>query len=175
MKKALIIISILAMFAALDAKTIRRGSRAMLEIGPKLSLYIGEDAYFGLGAEIVANPVSSLGVRFNMTEVIFGNGTEFYFNGGSGQGFGGSSLDLLYYIPMQQIEPYIHGGLGFVVYDPPGGGDSWTTFSFRAGMGFNFALQPKTNLFVEPGILLYDTGDTHAMFRLSFGVRFGVL
>ncbi len=172
MKKIFLLIICLAIFV--QAKGIRQVRRSTLEIGPKASLYISDDAYFGIGAECVINPIRQVGIRLNITEVVFGNGTEFYLNYG-GWGFVGLSLDGFFYIPMSEMEPYVHGGLGLGIVDPSGPGGSNTFLSFRFGMGLNYSVNPKTKIFVEPGIIVYDGGaGTKAMFRLSFGARFGV-
>ncbi len=171
MKKFIIFIIILIFFA--QAKGFKR-QFAVLELAPKASMYIGNDAYFGIGGECIINPIKQIGLRMTFTEVVFGNGTRFYLNSG-GWVASGLSIDGLFYIPMTEIEPYVHGGLGFEIFDPPGQADTQTFFSFRFGMGFNYSLNLKTKLFVEPGIIVYDAGDTEALFRLSFGARFGVL
>lgn len=173
MKKVILFIIMLTILA--PAKRIKRFEHSTLEIAPKASLYIGEDAHFGLGAECVINPVKSLGVRLSITEVIFGDGTQFYLNYG-GWGFGGLSLDGLFYIPVQNLELYVHSGLGVGIVDTPGPGDTHTFFSFRFGMGMNYPINPGTKFFIEPGIIIYDAGNnTESMFRLSFGVKFGIL
>jgi len=172
MKKIIPLLLCLAILV--QAKGIKRYSRSTLEIAPKASLYIGEDAYFGIGAECVVNPIKQVGIRLNITEVIFGNGTQFYLNYG-GWGFGGLSLDGLFYIPMSGIEPYVHGGLGVGIVDTPGPEDTNTYFSFRFGMGLNYPVNPTTKVFVEPGIIIYDAGNTESIFRLSFGARFEIL
>lgn len=172
MKKIILLLLCLAILV--PARGIKKYGRSTLEIGPKASLYIGEDAYLGIGAECVVNPIKQVGIRLNITEVIFGNGTQFYLNYG-GWGFGALSLDGLFYIPMPNLEPYVLGGLGVGIIDTPGPGDTYTYFSFRFGMGFNYPVNPRTNLFVEPSIIIYDVGNTETMFRLSFGARFGIL
>ncbi|MEO0095766.1 MAG: hypothetical protein ABIL66_07735 [candidate division WOR-3 bacterium] len=171
MKKIILLVILFALVA--QAKGIRR-TGSLVELGPKASFYIGEDVYFGIGGECVVNPVKSFGIRLNITEVIFGNGTEFYLNSG-GIAFSGMSFDGLFYIPMAGIEPYVHGGFGFDIFDPSGPADTHTFFSFRFGMGLNYSINPSTKVFVEPGIILYDAGNTETMFRLSFGARFGIL
>ncbi len=171
MKKFIAFILLVIIFA--QAKGIKR-QFSVLELAPKASLYISNDAYFGIGGECVINPIRQVGIRMTFAEVVFGNGTRFYFNS-EGWEPSGLSLDGLFYIPMTEIEPYVHGGLGFSIYDPPGQADTHTSFSFRFGMGLNYSLNPKTKIFVEPGIIIYDAGDTETMFRLSFGARFGVL
>ncbi|MCX7994184.1 MAG: hypothetical protein N3A65_00190 [candidate division WOR-3 bacterium] len=171
MKKIISIILVTIVLA--QAKGVKRYG-SMLEIAPKASFYISSDAYLGIGGECVINPVKQAGIRITFSEAVFGNGTYFYLNSDVWVG-GGLSLDGLFYIPMAGLEPYVHGGLGFFVQDPPGQAGTNTFFSFRFGMGLHYFLNPKTKFFVEPGIIVYDAHDTEAMFRLSTGVRFGVL
>lgn len=173
MKRLFVILSIFLFIVTAEARGIKRVRKSLVEIGPKASFYIGEDVWFGIGAEVVANPRSNFGIRFNITELVFGNGTAFYLNGGD-FAFSGSSLDALIYFPLTQLEPYALAGLGFWIFNPPGQGDTHTTLNFRFGMGFKFPTNPKTNLFIEPGIIVYSNGETKAMFRLSFGARFGI-
>lgn len=164
MKKFCIILTLLVCVSALHA---RRAKHPLIEIGPKANLYIGDDIRFGIGTEIVCNPLKFVGFRTEVIEVSFGDYTNFYMNAGG-------SLDALIYIPMRGIEPYVHAGFGFSVYS---NGGSVTTFAIRAGMGLNYAVNRRTMLFVEPGIIIVDSGvgGTDAIFRLSFGGRFGLL
>lgn len=173
MRRLITILAISTFIFAVDGKTVKGQKRSVFEIGPKGSLYIGEDAHFGIGAECIINPLHQVGIRLNITEVVFGNGTHFYLNSG-GWGFSGMSLDGLFYIPMSDLEPYIHGGLGFEIFDNPGPSGNTTFLSFRFGMGLNYPVNPGTKIFVEPGIVVYDAGNTEAVFRFSFGDRFGI-
>ncbi|MEO0160830.1 MAG: hypothetical protein ABIL39_06855 [candidate division WOR-3 bacterium] len=170
MKKFFLIILISTAF--IQARGIKRYG-SLVELAPKASFYVSNDAYFGIGGECVVNPLRQMGLRFTFTEAVFGNGTRFYLNseGWEGSGF---SLDGIFYIPMTEFEPYVHGGLGFNVYDLPGPAGSHTFFVFRFGMGFNYFLNLKTKLFGEPGIIIYDVENTETMFRFSMGIRFGV-
>jgi len=168
MKRIIVACLLLLAFVSVEAKGTKRATRPLLEIGPKASLYLGEDIQFGMGAEVIANPLRNFGVRFDITEIRFGNATQFYLNYGS-------SIDALIYIPMRGIDPYVHAGVGFMFVDNPGPGSPSTLFSLRFGMGFLYALNPKTNLMIEPGILIIDAGETDAVFRLSCGGRFNVL
>lgn len=163
MKKILILLSILAIFSSLQAK---KSTRALIEIGPKGTLYISDDVSFGIGAEAIFNPVRNVGVRMDLTEIRFGGNTTFVLNHGI-------SLDGLIYIPMRELQPYVHAGFGFTVVDTDPGSHSF--FSIRAGMGFNFEMNRGTILFGEPGIIIEDAGDTNVTFRLAFGARFGLL
>lgn len=173
MKKILILVLILTV--CVQAAGIKRYTRPTFELGPKASLYIGNDAYFGIGAECIINPIKAVGIRLNLTEVIFGNGTQFYLNYG-GLGFSGMTLDGIFYIPMAGAEPYVHGGFGVGIIDLPGPADSHSLFSFSFGMGLNYVINPTAKVFVEPGIIIYNFGNnTESMFRFSFGARFAIL
>ncbi len=172
MKKFVVLLTLLVAVSSLEAK-VTRSSRALLEIGPKGTLYLAvgpdNDVRFGIGAEIVVNPVRNIGIRLDITELSFGEYTLFYLN----QGFfeRGLSLDVLIYFPMRNVQPYFHTGFGFttVSEDP-----SFTYYSIRAGMGFNFSMKGGTDLFLEPGINITGNGATDLIFRTSFGARFGI-
>ena len=62
MKKALILITVIALFSTLQAKKM---TRSLIELGPKAALYIGDDVSFGIGAEAIFNPVRNVGVRMD--------------------------------------------------------------------------------------------------------------
>jgi hypothetical protein len=168
MKKYVALVLIASALTCLNAKGLRRSTLPLLEIGPKASLYISNDIALGIGAEFVCNPVRNVGVRLDVAELRFGGNTSFYMNYYS-------SLDGLFYIPMRGIEPYVHGGMGFYFVDNEAPAGNTTSFTMRFGMGFLFPVSNRTNVFVEPGILIQSNGDTEAVFRLSFGARFGVL
>ena len=164
MKRFITLMMILAIFSTLQAK---KSTRPLIEIGPKGTLYIGDNVRFGIGAEAILNPVRNVGVRMDLTEISFGDYTAFVLNHHI-------SLDGLIYIPMRELQPYVHAGFGFEVIDTDGGSASY--FTIRAGMGFNFAMNRGTILFGEPGIVIQDVGDnTDVLFRLAFGARFGLL
>jgi hypothetical protein len=167
MKKFVVLLILLVAVSSLQAK-VTRSSRALVEIGPKGTLYLaegpGNDVRFGLGAEIVVNPVRNIGIRMDITELSFGEYTLFYINQGM-------SLDALIYFPMKGMQPYFHTGFGFTTRS---NGESVTFYSIRAGLGFNFRMKGGTDLFVEPGINITGNGDTDLVFRTSFGARFGM-
>jgi hypothetical protein len=163
MKKYVVIVLLFITIIPLSAKPLR-GTRALLELGPKGSLYIGENTRFGLGAEFVVHPLRTIGLRFDIAELSFGDYTMFYFNE--------LSMDALVYIPMQNVDPYVHAGFGIVSIS---NGGSSTVYSIRCGMGFIFQMKRGTGLFIEPGIIIAGNGDTDVVFRLSFGARFSML
>ncbi|UCC12980.1 MAG: hypothetical protein JSW02_05490 [candidate division WOR-3 bacterium] len=167
MKKFVVLLILLVAVSSLQAK-VTRSSRALLEIGPKGTLYLAEgpdnDVRFGIGAEIVINPVRNIGIRLDITELSFGEYTLFYINQGM-------SLDALIYFPMKGMQPYFHTGFGFSTIS---NGGSVTYYSIRAGLGFNFSMKGGTDLFLEPGINITGNGETDLVFRTSFGARFGM-
>ena len=73
---------------------------------------------------------------------------------------------------MRGLHPYINTGFGFNVRDT--GAGSHTSFEIRAGMGGNYPINRRADLFIEPGIIISGNGATHTVFRLSFGGRFGI-
>lgn len=169
MKKILIVIAILLFVVAAEAKR----SRSLVEVEPKASLYIGS-VRFGIGCDVIFNPLKTVGFRFSGTELSFGDDqTQFHLN------FSvlNSSLDALIYFPVRGMQPYVHTGIGFLVLDTDPG-DSNTFFTIRGGLGLNYPWSRGANLFVEPGIIITDPGDwgdTDVIFRLSVGARFGIL
>lgn len=167
MKKLFIILMLLFFISSVEAKKIKGSKKSLIEIGPKACLYIGEDVQFGIGCETVFNPIRNFGLRYELTEIRFGS-TTFYLNHRG-------SLDALIYIPMRGMQPYIHTGFGFTVRDTETPAGTQTNFSIRAGMGLNYTVNRGTDIFIEPGIIISGNGGTDAVFRLSFGGRFGIL
>jgi hypothetical protein len=172
MKKLAVLLILLVAVSSLQGKVVR-ASRSLIEIGPKGSLYLLEggddDVRFGIGAELVINPVRNIGLRLDITELSFGEYTLFYLN----QGFfdRGLTMDALIYFPMTGMQPYFHTGFGFTTWS---NGESTTYYSIRAGMGFLFRMRGGTDLFLEPGIIISGNGETDIVFRTSFGARFGM-
>lgn len=168
MKKTLIILLILCAVMIGQAQTRKTAKRPTIELGPKASLYIGSLG-FGIGAELLVNPSRSFGLRFDLAELRFGDdGTRFSVN------LRELSLDGIIYIPMQDIKPYAFLGLGLAT------DEDQTNFQFRGGLGFNYSVTRKTDIFVEPGAIIshYSSGDysnTDVWFRLSVGGRFGLI
>ncbi len=169
MKKILIVIAMLLFVVAAEAKR----SRSLVEVEPKASLYIGS-VRFGIGCDVIFNPLKTVGFRFSGTELSFGDDqTQLYLN----VSFLNSSLDALIYFPMRGMQPYVHTGIGILILDTDPG-DSNTFFTIRGGLGLNYPWSRGTNLFIEPGVIITDPGDwgdTDVIFRLSVGARFGVL
>ena len=162
MKKLFII---LVMFSFVSSVYAKIPKRSLIEIGPKANIYIDEDVQFGIGVESVFNPLKSFGVRLNLIEVRFDR-TTFSFNREG-------SLDALIYIPIRGMQSYIYSGFDLKMHET--GAGSKTDFSIRAGLGLSYQLNNITNLFIEPGIIIKGNGATNAIFRLSFGGRFGII
>lgn len=162
MKKILITLMLLFIVSSVDAKTIER---SLIEIGPKASLYINDGVQFGIGVEAVVNPFRIVGFRFDLTEILF-DPTTFYFNREG-------SLDAFVYIPLRNIQLYVYSGIGLKIHET--GAGTQTRYSIRGGLGLNYPLNPKTCLFVEPGIIFAGNGDTDVSFRVSAGARFGII
>ena len=164
MKKAIIFISLFLLIGLSQAQ-VRRGRRPLIELGPKVSLYLGHNTQFSLGAEILVNPLRNLGFRVDLTELSFGEGdTQFFLN------LRNLSLDGILYIPAQGIKPYVFVGFGVAA-------DGYTDVAFRGGLGLNYSITRGSDLFVEPGaVIRYNSAadETRIWFRLSLGGRFGL-
>ena len=160
MKKTFFILLILCVAVIGQAQTRRAAKRPMIELGPKASLYLGS-LRFGIGAELLVNPLRNLGLRFDIAELSFGEDeTRFAFN------LRDFSMDGIIYIPMQGIKPYAFLGLGLSAREVR------TNFQFRGGLGFNYSVTRKTDIFVEPGAVIDysssgDDSNTDIWFRLS--------
>jgi len=166
MKKVFIILLLLSVFIIGEAQTRKTAKRPLIELGPKASLYIGS-LRFGLGAELLVNPLRNVGLRFDLTELSFGeDDTRFSFN------LRDISLDGILYLQMQDITPYAFLGLGLAA------NENTTRVEFRGGLGFNYSITRGTDIFLEPGVII--THDSYAertdvWFRLSAGGRFGLI
>ncbi len=169
MKKLFVVLALVLLVSTAGAKIRKTPRRSLVEIGPKASLYIGDETRFGIGADVLVNPLRNLAVRFGITEVSFGDGGT-WFTLNQGFWYHGGSLDALIYLPMRGMQPYVHAGFGLTA-----NGDA--SFLIRGGMGFDYTWAQGTDLFVEPGIIIIDPGygDTDFVFRLTFGAKFGLL
>lgn len=164
--KNVVIVAVLLLMVGMSQGAARRpAQRPLIELGPKASLYIGS-VRFGLGAELVINPLKNAGLRFDLAELSFGDGgTQFYFNARN------ISIDGMIYLPMSGINPYAFLGFGLAA-------NGSTDVLFRGGVGFNYPVTRGTDLFLEPGIIIdYNSSadDTDVTFRLSLGGRFGLI
>ncbi len=167
MKKFTILVLLLIFVGVSHAAIRRSAKRPLIELGPKASIYIGS-VRGGFGAELIANPLRNFGLRMDLAEFSFGDGEEvFYFNLRS------LSLDGMIYLPISGIRPYAFFGFGL-------GADGHTDMAFRGGLGFNYSVTRNTDLFMEPGMLIFynsarDGDETDVWFRFSMGGRFGIL
>ena len=163
--KKIIIFVLIFLITGLSHAQVRRSRKPLIELGPKVSLYLGHNTRYSLGAEIIVNPHRNLGLRIDLTELSFGEGdTQFFMN------LRDISIDGMLYIPAQGISPYAFVGFGVAA-------DGRTNVAFRGGVGLNYAITRGSDLFVEPGaVILYNSAsdETRVWFRLSLGARFGL-
>lgn len=164
-KYLIILMLVLLVTSSVFARGPRRGRRALAELAPKASLYIGDNTDFGIGLEGRFNPTGGFGLRLDLTEIRFDN-TTFYLNYNQ-------SLDALFYYPMSGMDTYFHAGFGFISIDT--GAGSWNFYSIRGGLGFNHRLNRSYDLFVEPGLIIVGNGHSDVIFRVSVGAKFGIL
>jgi len=162
MKKVMTILVLLFIVSPLFANAAKR---PLIELGPKGTLYINGGVDFGLGVEVVVNPLKKVGFRVNLTEIIF-DPTTFYFNRDG-------SIDAFIYIPLQNMQLYALAGVGLKTHDT--GAGTQTHYSISGGLGLNYPLNPKTCLFAEPAVIISGNGDTDVSFRVSAGARFGII
>jgi hypothetical protein len=164
MKKLLIILTLFFIVVSGNARTTEK---PLIEIGPKTTLYMDHVYQFGIGGEAVVNPLRNVGFRFNLIEIIF-DPTTLYLNREG-------SVDALIFLPLRNInfQLYFHSGISLTIYENEAG--TQTRYSIRGGMGLNCPLNPKTCLFVEPGITILGNGETEIPLRLSAGARLGII
>lgn len=173
MKKILLGLVVLSMVTSLNARVLKK---SVIEIAPRVSIYIGElNAFgmnpdFGIGSDIVFNPLKNIGFRIGAGEILFNGGTYFMLNQGTLSTF--PKFDALIYIPMRQMNPYVHAGFGLTT------GEGFTLLAIGGGMGFDFQMRKGTTLFIEPGLYIVSASngesDTDAVFRLTLGAKFGL-
>ena len=162
MKNIPVVLMLLSALFSVEAKGL---DKSLIEIGPKATLYIDEDTRLGIGIEAVVNPLRNVGFRIDLAEILF-DPTIFYLNREG-------SLDAFVYIPLQKMQLYVHSGVGLETHET--GAGTQTHYSIRGGLGLNYPLNPKTCLFGEPGLIISGNGDTDVSFRVSAGVRFGII
>ena len=164
MKKQITILVLFFVVSSVSANTI---DKPLLEIGPKATLYMDHEYQFGIGMEAVVNPLRCVGFRLDLAEIIF-DPTTFHLNREG-------SLDAFIYLPLRNInfQLYFHSGIALRVYETETGTEK--RYSIRGGMGLNYPLNPKTCLFIEPGITVLGNGETEIPLRLSAGARFGII
>jgi hypothetical protein len=169
MKKVIMVLVILVLTAQVYAKVPKKWKRPMLELQPKASLYIGS-VRFGFGADVIFNPFKNLGFRVGLAELSFGEGYTCFTLNRNSYGQSGS-FEVLYYLPMPNMQPYIHGGFGLSA-------NGGTSFALSGGMGLDFVMAKNMAFFAEPGIIIADAGetsDTDFIFRLAAGIKLGLI
>jgi hypothetical protein len=164
-QKYLVVLVVLLLVASANARVMRRAGRPMVELGPKGTLYIGDNTDFGIGVEGIFNPTRSFGVRLDLAEIRFDN-TTIYLNYSQ-------SLDALFYFPMSGWDTYFHAGFGMISVSSDGA--SWNYYSIRGGLGFNYPISRSYDLFVEPGLIFVGNGHSDVILRIAVGLKFGVL
>lgn len=164
-KYLIVVVMILLIASAADARMVRRAGRSLVELAPKATIYIGDDTDFGIGLEGIFNTSSKFGVRLDLAEIRFDN-TTFYLNFWQ-------SLDGLFYYPIGAMDSYFHAGFGLISIDT--GAGSSTYYTFRGGMGFNFPVGRAYDLYFEPGLIITGNGDSDVILRLAGGMKFGVV
>ena len=138
---------------------------ALIDLGPKATLYINDDVRFGLGVEAVINPLRRIGFRIDLSEIVF-NPTTFYLNRDG-------SINAFLYFPARRMRFYVYSGLGLWVHDTAE--DTQSQFVIRGGFGLEWPMRRRCSLFLEPGISIADNGGTDVTFKFSAGARFGVI
>ena len=169
MKKFMLILTLLAMISLAHAKAPQKWQRPMLEIAPKATLYIGS-VRFGLGADVVFNPFKNLSFRTGVIEMNFGEGGSF-FTLNRGQFYQIGSVEVLYYLSMPNMHPYVDAGFSLGV-------DGGTAFAIGGGMGLDFVMDKRMTFFAEPSIIISDLGEgteTDFVFRFSAGIKLGLI
>ncbi len=160
MKKAFLLLAVLLVVLPLSA-------RPKLEFSPRGSLYISS-VNFGIGADVIVNPMKNLGVRVNLAEVVFGDVTAFSLN--SGNLFSFSNFDILYYTDIAGIFSYVD--IVFGLLSASGG----TTISIGGGLGLEKYMGKGNYVFLEPALIFKDGPFTEGdlTFRTSFGLKLGI-
>ncbi len=169
MKRFLTIISLVLLVAisSMNATVLRRGRKSLMEIAPKASFLFGSDVEMDFGADVIINPTRNLGFRFSVVDIHTNGGTTFFLN----YNFLYPTLDALFYLERQGMNPYAHVGLGFVSH-------SGSILTLKGGAGFDFYMDAGKSFFVEPGLMIMSVSnhdsDTDIYFFVSGGMKFGI-
>ena len=160
MKKMLLLLVVVLVALPLSA-------RPRLEFSPRGSLYISS-VNFGIGADIIVNPMKNLGVRVNLAEVVFGDATAFSLNAGNLFTF--STFDILYYTDIAGLFSYVDIVFGLV--SATGG----TSIAIGGGLGLEKYMGKGNYIFLEPALIFTDGPVTEGdlTFRTSFGLKLGI-
>jgi hypothetical protein len=170
MKRFFIIacVILLVSFTSINARTIRRGRKPMIEAAPKIGLLFGDDTESDFGLDVILNLKRNLGFRLNVLDIHTNGGTTFFLN----YNIIYPTIDVLFYLQSSNMNPYIYGGLGFVSHNG-------SILTLEGGGGFDFYINRNTCFFVEPGLLImnisnHDT-DTNFYISISGGMKFGIM
>jgi hypothetical protein len=160
MKKVLLLLAVLLVILPLSA-------RPKLEFAPRGSIYISS-VNFGIGADIIVNPMKNLGFRVNLAELVFGDNTSFSIN--MMNQFNYTNFDVLYYTDIAGIFSYVD--LIFGLFSVTGG----TTFAIGGGVGLEKYIGKGNYVFLEPALIFTDSPGTDGdlTFRGSFGMKLGL-
>ncbi len=160
MKKVFLLLAVLSIVLPLNA-------RPKLEFSPRGSLYISS-VNFGIGADVIVNPIKNFGLRVNLAEVVFGDVTAFSLN--SGNLFSFSNFDILYYTDIAGLFSYVD--IIFGLLSTSGG----TTISIGGGLGVEKYMGKGNYMFLEPSLIFSDGPGpgNDLVFRTSFGLKLGV-
>jgi hypothetical protein len=174
MKKLVGLLFIICVFSLAEAKISKKYKRPMLQVAPRMSLYINDfyadGTAFGLGGDIIINPLRSIGFRLGMSELRFNGGTAFTINSQSNNFI--PRLDALIYIPMHGAQPFAHFGFGLST------SEYLTLVAVGGGMGVDYYAQKSFAFTVDPGIYILSASNggsqTEVTFRLNAGIKFGI-
>jgi hypothetical protein len=159
MKKVFLLLVVLLVALPLSA-------RPKLEFSPRGSLYISS-VNFGIGADIIVNPMKNLGFRVNIAELVFGDETAFSIN--SGNYFSFSNCDILYYTNIAGIFSYVDIVFGLL-------SNRGTSLAIGGGLGIEKYMGKGNYIFLEPALIFSDgpQSDGDLTFRTSFGMKLGI-
>lgn len=172
MKKVFLMMAILIAVSTMDAGASRNLRKTVLDIGTRLSFYTDfDDTQFGLGCDFVFNPFKNIGLRVELAELLFNDGTLFSLNHGVFKTF--PKTDLLIYLMGRDIQPYLHTGFGLVA------GDGVTFIMLGGGRGIDYYINRNFALSLEPGLYFMHasdgTSDSDLLLRISAGAKFGIM
>jgi hypothetical protein len=172
MKKITLVLAFLILVSVMDAKVTRARRSSILDIEPRFTFYTDfDDTQFGIGGDLIFNPFKRIGVRVELAELLFNEGTVFFLNHGVLKIM--PKLDVLVYLPARQIQPYIHTGFGLVT------GDGATYLIMGGGLGADYYVSRNMALSFEPGLYFAHasngTSDSDLLLRLTAGAKFSIL
>ena len=172
MKKTALILALLITVSTMDAGASRRLRKSVFDIGTRFSFYTDfDDTQFGLGCDFVFNPFRNIGLRVELAELLFNDGTLFSLNHGVFKAF--PKTDLLIYLMGREIQPYLHAGFGLVT------GEGVTFVMLGGGMGIDYYMNRKFALSLEPGLYFMHASDgasdSDLLLRISAGAKFSII